>query len=111
LLVSALLADGRLGAFSVGEYAGLSTAFYMFSFRDPGIAPPGATDLLLSKLLEEASERGHTRMNLGLSINEGIGFFKRKWGAVPFLPYVQATWEIASPGISTVLASLFRRSS
>jgi hypothetical protein len=111
LLVSARLADGRLAAFSVGEYAGLAMAFYMFSFRDPGIAPPGATDLLLSQLLEAASERGHTKMNLGLSINEGISFFKRKWGAVPFLPYVQATWETASPGISTVLASLFRRSS
>jgi len=100
-----------LAAFSVGEYAGLAMAFYMFSFRDPGIAPPGATDLLLSQLLEAASERGHTKMNLGLSVNEGISFFKRKWGAVPFLPYVQATWETASPGISTVLASLFRRSS
>jgi len=111
LLVSARLADGRLAAFSVGEYAGLAMAFYMFSFRDPGIAPPGATDLLLSQLLEAASERGHTKMNLGLSVNEGISFFKRKWGAVPFLPYVQATWEMASPGISTVLASLFRRSS
>jgi len=111
LLVSARLADGRLAALSVGEYASLATAFYMFSFRDPGIAPPGATDLLLAQLLEEASERGHTKMNLGLAVNEGIGFFKRKWGAVPFLPYVQATWELASPGISTVLASLFRRSS
>ncbi len=111
VLVSARLADGRLAAFSVGEYAGLAMAFYMFSFRDPGIAPPGATDLLLSQLLEAASERGHTKMNLGLSVNEGISFFKRKWGAVPFLPYVQATWETATPGISTVLASLFRRSS
>jgi hypothetical protein len=111
LLVSARLADGRLAALSVGEYAALGTAFYMFSFRDPGIAPPGAADLLLSQLLEEASERGHTKMNLGLAVNEGIGFFKHKWGAVPFLPYVQATWEPASPGISKVLAGLFRRRS
>jgi hypothetical protein len=111
LLVSARLAGGRLAAFSVGEYAGLTTAFYMFSFRDPGIAPPGAADLLLAQLLEEAGARGHTQMNLGLSVNEGIGFFKRKWGAAPFLPYVQSTWEIASPGISKVLSSLFRRGS
>ena len=111
LMVSARLADGRLAAFSVGEYAGLHTAFYMFAFRNAALAPPGATDLLLSRLLEEAQERGHTRMNLGLGVNEGIGFFKRKWGAVPFLPYVQTTWETASPGISRVLAGLFRRRS
>jgi hypothetical protein len=111
LLFSARLADGRLAAFSVGEYASLSTAFYMFSFRDPGIAPPGATDLLLAQILEEASRRGHTVVNLGLTVNEGIGFFKRKWGAEPFLPYVQTTWEPASQGISKSLAGLFRRSS
>ena len=111
LLLSARLADGRLAAFSVGEYAGLRTAFYMFAFREPQLAPPGATDLLLSGLLGEAHERGHTRMNLGLGINEGIGFFKRKWGAVPFLPYVQTTWEIPSPGILSILAGLFGRRS
>jgi len=111
LLVSARLTDGRLAAFSVGEYAGLATAFYMFSFRDPGVAPPGAADLLLSRLLEEASERGHSQINLGLGVNEGIGFFKRKWGAVPFLPYMQTTWETAQAGISTVLAGFFRRHS
>jgi hypothetical protein len=111
LLVSARLADGRLAALSVGEYAGLATAFYMFSFRDPRIAPPGTADLLLAQLLDEASERGHTKMNLGLAVNEGIDFFKRKWGAVPFLPYVQTTWETVSPGISSVLAGLFRRHS
>jgi hypothetical protein len=98
LLLSARLADGRLAAFAVGEFAALRTAFYMFSFREPRLAPPGATDLLLSGLLDEARERGHAQMNLGLGVNEGIGFFKRKWGAAPFLPYVQATWEIRSPG-------------
>jgi hypothetical protein len=100
-----------LAALSVGEYASLTTAFYMFSFRDPGIAPPGAADLVLAQLMKEAGERGHTRVNLGLAVDEGIGFFKRKWGAVPFLPYVQTTWEPASRGIPKVLTGLLRRRS
>lgn len=111
MLVSARLADGQLAAFSVGEFTGLATAFYMFSFRNARLAPPGATDLLLAQLLEEANERGHAHMNLGLGINEGIGFFKRKWGSVPFLAYVETTWEIPSTGIPTVLAGLLRRRS
>jgi Acetyltransferase (GNAT) domain len=111
LLLSARLADGRLAAFSVGEYAGLRTAFYMFAFRDARLAPPGATDLLLSGLLDEARDRGQTLMNLGLGVNEGVGFFKRKWGAVPFLPYVQATWEIPSPGVLSIVRGLFGRRS
>ena len=54
LVVSGRLADGRLAAFAVGEFAPLATAFFMFCFRDPEVAPPGSADLVLSWLLEEA---------------------------------------------------------
>jgi hypothetical protein len=109
LLVSARRADGRLAAFAVGEFASLSTAFFMFCFRDPDLAPPGSADLALSGLLREAHERGHTRMNLGLGVSAGIGFFKRKWGAEPFLPYVEVSWEPARPGIFSRLGAMLGR--
>ena len=108
LLLSARLADGRLAAFAVGEFASLHTALFMFCFRDARLAPPGSSDLLLSGLLEEAGRRGHRRMNLGLGVNAGIRFFKRKWGAVDFLPFVQVTWEPRSPGPFSRLRGLFR---
>jgi hypothetical protein len=107
LLLSARLSDGRLAAFSVGEFGSLHTAFYMFCFRHPGLAPPGSTDLLLSALLEEARERGQVRMNVGLGVNAGVRFFKRKWGAEPFLPYVQVSWEPAAHGMFRRLRGLF----
>ncbi len=110
LLVSARWADGRLAAFAVGEFASLSTAFFMFSFRDPDLAPPGSADLALSGLLSEARERGQGRMNLGLGVSEGIRFFKRKWGAEPFLLCVEVSWEPAPPGVFSRLGALFRRS-
>lgn len=109
LVLSARLADRRLGAFVVGEFASLHTAFFMFSFRDLRLAPPGSTDLLLSALLDEAAHRGHRRMNLGLGINEGIRFFKGKWGPVSFLPYVQVTWDPRAPGLFSHLRGLFGR--
>jgi hypothetical protein len=109
LVLSARLADGRLAAFVVGEFSSLHTAFFMFSFRDLRWAPPGSTDLLLSGLLDEAAHRGHRRMNLGLGINEGIRFFKGKWGPVSFLPYVQVTWEPRPPGLFSHLRGLFGR--
>jgi hypothetical protein len=93
----------------VGEFSSLHTAFFMFSFRDLRSAPPGGTDLLLSGLLDEAAHRGHRRMNLGLGINEGIRFFKGKWGPVSFLPYVQVTWEPRPPGLFSHLRGLFGR--
>ncbi|MCL1939625.1 MAG: GNAT family N-acetyltransferase [Desulfovibrionaceae bacterium] len=82
---------GELTACAVGEYASLHTAFYLFAFRAPD-APFGAADLLLSALLREAEARGHTRCNLGLGINSGISFFKRKWQAKIVLPYQEYSW-------------------
>jgi hypothetical protein len=109
LVVSARRRDGRLAAFAVGEFASLSTAFFMFSFRDPDLAPPGSADLTFSGLLQEACDRGQTRMNLGLGVSESIRFFKRKWGAEPFLPYVEVSWEPHPPGRLARLGAVFRR--
>ena len=94
LIVSARRADQRLAAFAVGEFASRHTAMYMFCFRSPDLAPPGSADLLLAELLKEALRRGQTRMNLGLAVNAGIGFFKRKWGAELFLPCIEVSWDI-----------------
>ena len=99
VLLAARRTDGALAGFSVGDFSGLRTAFYMFSFRRPD-APPGTADALLAGLLDKARQLGHERMNLGLGINDGIGFFKRKWGAVPFPPYVETSWELRPPGAS-----------
>jgi hypothetical protein len=45
-------------------------------------------------------------MNLGLGVNAGVAFFKRKWGAAPFLPYVEVSWDIAAPSLVTRLGRL-----
>jgi len=99
--------DQRLAAFAVGEFSSFTTAFFMFCFREPSTAPPGSTDLLLSSLLDEAGARGHTQVNLGLQINGGIRFFKRKWGEGTKLPYVQASWETGPTGFSAIIRSMF----
>ena len=109
LVISARHADGRLAAFGVGEYASKHTAMFMFCFRDPEKAPPGSADLALSGLIEEAQKRGHIRMNLGLGINDGIRFFKRKWGAKPFLPCIEVSWEVAKPRLLSHLHDFFLR--
>lgn len=110
VLLAARRADASLAAFLIGDFTSLHTAFYMFAFRAPD-APPGSSDLLLRHLVREAEERGHVRVNLGLGINGGIAFFKKKWGAVPFLPYVETTWnfEAKNASVLSTLRSLFSR--
>ena len=104
-LFSARLADGTLVACAIGDYSSLSTAFYMFAFRLP-VAPPGTADTLLAAVAEEGTARGHSLLNLGLGIDAGIGFFKQKWGASPFLPCVECGWDI-KPAKKGWLARLF----
>lgn len=83
-----------LAAFAIGEFGSFSSAFFMFCFRDPLLAPPGSADLVLSALIGEARARGHSLVNLGLGIHPGVLFFKKKWGACPLLPYVEVTWDL-----------------
>ncbi len=78
---------------ALADFSSFSTAFYMFAFRQEK-ALAGVSDAVLYALLNEAASRGHANCNLGLGINDGIRFFKQKWGAHPSLPFVQTTWPI-----------------
>jgi hypothetical protein len=102
------LRTGKLVACAVGEYSGLRTAFYLFAFRAAN-CPPGAADALLSAVLDEAERRGHARCNLGLGINGGIGFFKKKRGAYPLLPYLEYGWNPRRNSFARSLKRFFRR--
>lgn len=97
-VVSALDASGSLLACAVADYTALGTAFYMFAFRRPS-APPGTADLLLWHLADEAGARGHQQLNLGLGIDPGVEFFKRKWQASCWLPLVETSWDIRPTGL------------
>lgn len=92
-LFSALSKSGELKGFAIGDYSALGFAFYMFACRKHD-SPPGTSDLLLANLIERATSLGHSAINLGLGINPGVGFFKKKWGAREFLPYIETSWEI-----------------
>ncbi len=83
----------ELLAYALGDFSSFSTAFYMFAFRQEN-ALPGAADAVLFELLSEAKALGHSKCNLGLGINDGIRFFKQKWGAKPTLPFIQTTWAV-----------------
>lgn len=82
---------GRLVAFDLAELAARDYAFYAFNFRSTRHDVPGASDLLLHALVEDARAAGCSYVGLGLGTSEGVAFFKRKWGGVPHLDHVGST--------------------
>jgi hypothetical protein len=77
----------ELVAFDIAEFKPRDYAIYMFNFRSDALYVPGASDLLLSELIQQAKTEGKKYVNLGLGINPGVTFFKKKWGGEIFLPY------------------------
>ncbi len=86
-LFNARTNQGNLVAFDVAEFGAQAYAFYMFNFHSARYYIPGTSDFLLHSLIKEAQKQGKTFVNLGLGINAGVTFFKKKWGGIPFLPY------------------------
>jgi len=87
---------GNLVAFDVAEFGANEYSFYMFHFRSPSPYVPGASDLLLYEIIKMAKSENKRFINLGLGINSGVTFFKKKWGGVPFLPYVYCLYTPSS---------------
>ncbi len=77
----------ELVAFDVAEFESKSYCFYMFNFASDARYVPGVSDLLLSEVIQEAKNEKKKFINLGLGINAGVTFFKKKWGGSAFLPY------------------------
>ena len=85
----------ELVAFDVAEFTPKDYAFYMFNFGSDARYVPGASDLLLSGVIQEAKTTGKRFINLGLGINPGVTFFKKKWGGVVFLSHAFCLYELS----------------
>ncbi|MEW6334045.1 MAG: hypothetical protein AB1558_07225 [Thermodesulfobacteriota bacterium] len=93
----------ELVAFDIAEFRPQDYAVYMFNFRSSALYVPGASDLLLSAVVERAAAAGKKYINLGLGINPGVRFFKEKWGGVPFLPHALCLHRPAKKGFLEML--------
>jgi hypothetical protein len=84
---------GELVAFDVAEFGSKYYAMYMFNFSSKDRPAPGASDLLLSGIINQSITEEKKCINLGLGINPGVAFFKTKWGGIPFLPYAFCSYS------------------
>jgi hypothetical protein len=96
----------ELVAFDVAEFTPIDYILYMFNFSSEALYVPGASDLLLSEVIQQAKTERKKYINLGLGINPGVTFFKKKWGAVAFLPYASCVYH---PQRKENLEALFQK--
>jgi hypothetical protein len=96
LVFNARTRDGDLVAFDIADFGAQKYAFYMFNFRSGKHKVPGVSDLLLAYVIAQAKTKGKRYLNLGLGIDPGIAFFKKKWGGTPFQKYVTCTQDFGS---------------
>lgn len=94
MVFSARDREGRLIAFDIADFGSKEYAFYMFNFTSKEQYIPGASDLLFYEIVKASRDYGKRFINMGLGINEGVRFFKRKWGAVPFLRYEFCLYDV-----------------
>jgi hypothetical protein len=97
---------GELVAFDVAEFGPRHYALYMFNFSSRSRYVPGASDLLLAEVIRDAKAEHKRYINLGLGINPGVIFFKKKWGGVPLLPY---SFCLYTPSRVEILETLFQK--
>lgn len=87
LIFNGRLRDGTIAGFNVLEFGSKNYGYYMFNFISRKNYVPGISDLLMHEMITFAKTESKRFINLGLGINEGVIFFKKKWGAMPFLSY------------------------
>ena len=102
-IFEARTSGGDLVAFDIAEFKPRDYAVYMFNFRSESRYIPGASDLLLSAVIEQAIAEGKKHVNLGLGINPGVTFFKEKWGGVAFLPHAFCLYHPPRKGLLEML--------
>ncbi|MHB8771215.1 MAG: hypothetical protein ACYC7J_09470 [Syntrophales bacterium] len=95
--------DGSLVAFDIADFKPRDYAVYMFNFRSESRYIPGASDLLLSAVIQRAAAEGKKYVNLGLGINPGVIFFKQKWRSEAFLPYAFRLYRPPRKGLLEML--------
>jgi len=97
---------GNLVAFDVAEFGARHYAMYMFNLCSSDRYVPGASDLLLFEVIQQAKREDKRFINLGLGIDPGVTFFKKKWGGSPFYPYLFCRY---SPSKKEALEALFQK--
>ncbi|MFH0823745.1 MAG: GNAT family N-acetyltransferase, partial [Pseudomonadota bacterium] len=103
MVLNARHGDGRLAAFFVVDCAPKEFASYIIGCHSKKDYLPGASDLLMSRLIAYGSDLGKRYIHLGIGVNRGIRQFKEKWGGIPATPYELCEIALRKPSLLDAL--------
>jgi hypothetical protein len=89
----------KLNAFYVVDFEAKGFSNYIIGCHSKKKYIMGASDLLLSELIDLSLGYGKPRIHLGLGVNTGIRRFKEKWGAMPTRRYEMCELASKKPSI------------
>ncbi len=92
-LLNAYDHQGHLCATLLVDFAPKEFCAYLLGAHSRTFYTPHAADALFAHMLHMARQEKKTFLHLGLGVHEGISRFKRKWGALPSLPFLRAAWQ------------------
>lgn len=105
LVLNAWDRNGRLAAFFVVDFAPKDFATYITGCHSKRNYLPGASDVLVSEIINLSTKSGKRFIHLGIGVNNGIRRFKEKWGGLPTLPYELCELVVKKPSLIAALLS------
>jgi hypothetical protein len=99
----------QLAAFYVVDLAPKDFSTYVIGCHSKRTYIKHVSDVLFWEMIRVSLEHGKEYVHLGLGVNEGIRRFKKKWGAIPGLPYEMCELVLRKPSFLTAITEFVKK--
>lgn len=100
--------DRNLAAFYIVDLATKDFSTYVIGCHSKRTYTAGASDLLVSEMIDLSLEYDKDYVHLGLGVNRGIRQFKKKWGGIPTVRYEMCELVLKKPSLLDAIKAMSR---
>jgi len=108
IILNAWDRDRNLAAFYIVDLATKDFSTYVIGCHSKRTYTAGASDLLVSEMIDLSIEYDKDYIHLGLGVNRGIRQFKKKWGGIPKLRYEMCELVLKKPSLLDAIKAMSR---
>ncbi len=100
--------DRNLATYYIVDLATKDFSTYIIGCHSKKTYTAGASDLLVSEMIDLSLKYDKDYIHLGLGVNRGIRQFKKKWGGVPALRYEMCELVVKKPSLFDAIRAMSR---